>query len=109
MCEGQEAGARMARQIRIEYAGATYHVMARGDDIRAIYGNEGVSPGERGNELTEVCVSGARKSPGRSVAFPRLAFLIRVANERIPGAKPLSERQPKFPWNGLVEATGPMR
>ena len=30
----------MARKIRIEYGGAVYHVMARGDQGRAIYGDE---------------------------------------------------------------------
>ena len=31
---------RMARKIRIEYAGATYHVMARGNQGRDIYADE---------------------------------------------------------------------
>ena len=30
----------MARQIRIEYAGATYHVMARGNHGQAIYADD---------------------------------------------------------------------
>ena len=30
----------MAREIRIEYAGAVYHVMARGNQWRAIYTDE---------------------------------------------------------------------
>ena len=30
----------MARQIRIEYEGATYHVMARGNHRQAIYGDD---------------------------------------------------------------------
>ena len=30
----------MARQIRIEYEGATYHVMARGNHGQAIYGDD---------------------------------------------------------------------
>jgi hypothetical protein len=30
----------MARKIRIEYAGAVYHVMARGNQGRAIYADE---------------------------------------------------------------------
>jgi hypothetical protein len=59
-------GADMARQPRIEYAGATYHVMARGNHGQAIYRDEkdrrlwletlgevckGVSPGGGGNEV----------------------------------------------------------
>ena len=38
--EREAGGARMARQIRIEYAGATYHVMARGNHGQAIYGDD---------------------------------------------------------------------
>ena len=30
----------MARQIRIEYAGATYHVLVRGNHGHAIYGDD---------------------------------------------------------------------
>jgi putative transposase len=30
----------MARKIRIEYAGAAYHVMARGNQGRDIYGDD---------------------------------------------------------------------
>ena len=30
----------MARQIRIEYEGSTYHVMARGNHNQAIYGDD---------------------------------------------------------------------
>ena len=30
----------MARKIRIEYGGAAYHVMARGNQGRAIYGDK---------------------------------------------------------------------
>jgi hypothetical protein len=30
----------MARKIRLEYAGAVYHLMARGNQGRRIYGND---------------------------------------------------------------------
>ena len=33
----------MARKIRIEYAGPAYHVMARGNQGRYIYGNDTVT------------------------------------------------------------------
>lgn len=38
--ESQEDGGRMARKIRIEYAGAVYHVMARGNQGRAVFADD---------------------------------------------------------------------
>ena len=32
----------MPRQVRIEYAGATYHVMCQGDRQEAIFGMRGI-------------------------------------------------------------------
>ena len=36
----EEDRSRMARQIRMEYAGAVYHVMARGNQGRAVFADD---------------------------------------------------------------------
>ncbi len=94
----------MARQTRIEYAGAAYHVMARGNHGRRIYADD--ADRERRRETVgEACAKTGRRIPTKGMPVKRVPAWWPGQRTTV-GRRWVSERLGMGDASGVSRSTG---